>query len=234
MDKLVLKNVAIGYHDMLLAEEINLEVDRGKLISLIGENGTGKSTLMYSLLKINPIIKGEIFYRDKSFKEFSQKAWSRIFAAVFSRIEQIPHIKVRELIQIGADIKNEKELENISELLEISGLLTHYATELSDGQLQKVMIARAILQDTPYVIFDEPTAHLDYKNKRIVFELLKKTVEFTGKTFIVITHEVLQALAMSNEIWMFQDKKLHVGTPEEIDSKLNIKQEVLKNIDYGA
>ncbi|MXV38293.1 ATP-binding cassette domain-containing protein [Flavobacteriaceae bacterium Ap0902] len=233
MDKLVLKEVVIGYNHIPLAKGINLEVGSGKLISLIGENGTGKSTLMYSLLKIIPLLKGEIIYQDKSIQDYSQKSWSRIFAAVFSRVQQIPHIKVSELIQIGSENKDELELNNISALLEISELLNQYATQLSDGQLQKVMIARAILQDTPYVIFDEPTAHLDYKNKRIVFELLKKTVEVTGKTFIVITHEVLQALAMSDEIWMFQEKQLHVGTPEAIDLKLNIKQEILKNINYG-
>lgn len=234
MDKLILNQVTVGYPKVPLIRDIHIQLGRGQLIALLGENGTGKSTLMRSLLKLHPIIAGEISYQNQKIEDYSQKEWASVFAAVFSRSKNIPHIKVKELIQIGSSNNSSNQIDKISKLLEIDKLLNQFSTQISDGQLQKVMIARAILQDTPFIIFDEPTAHLDYKNKRKVFELLKKTVVQTQKTFIVITHEILHALAICDECWMIHNQQLYVGSPQEIDSKFNLKKQVLQNTIYGS
>ena len=90
------------------------------------------------------------------------------------------------------------------------------------------MIARALMQGTHFVFFDEPTAHLDFKNKTNVFELLHNLVKTTQKTFIVISHEILHALALADEIWYIHEGKIYQGTSDEIDHKFRLKEQILK------
>ncbi|MDO5655481.1 MAG: ATP-binding cassette domain-containing protein [Flavobacteriaceae bacterium] len=217
----------MGYVETLIGD-VNLELSTGKLIALIGDNGSGKSTLMKTLLGLIKPLRGDIFFNQKNIQEFSAKEWSGVFSAVFSRLGQIPEIRVRELIDIGSNNKNSELKNDIVNWLNIADLLHEFATQISDGQLQKVMIARALMQDTPFVIFDEPTAHLDYKNKSIVFDLLRNLVKVSGKTFIVITHEILHALHLSDEIWYIHNRKLYHGTPESLENRFSFEKEILK------
>lgn len=231
MNELRFENISIGYSEPLVSN-INLNVKPGRFISLLGDNGSGKSTLMKTLLKIIPPLKGEIFFNNENINEYSSREWATVFSAVFSRMGKIPQIRVNELIKIGAgNIESETE-NNIAEWLQIDNLMNKFATEISDGRLQKVMIARALMQNTPFVIFDEPTAHLDYKHKNRVFEILKMLVTRSGKTFIVITHEILQALYLSDEIWLIQNDRLHHGTPQDINLEFGLEKEVLKLSPY--
>lgn len=227
MKDLKLHELTIGY-DFPLVNNIDLSVSAGKMIALLGDNGSGKTTLMKTLLNIIPPINGNISFKDKNINNFRADEWSEVFSAVFSRMGNIPEIKVNELIRIGAKKHNENYEKDVISWLNIADLSAKYANEISDGQLQKVMIARALIQDTPYVIFDEPTAHLDYKNKNKVFELLQNLVGKSSKTFIIITHEILQALYLSDEIWLLQDQQLFSGTAAEINDRFNLENEVLK------
>lgn len=231
MSILRLENVGVGYHKSLVSD-IHLKIGQGKLICLLGENGCGKSTLMKTLFKIIPPHEGEIYFNDKNIKQIDARRWSQTISAVFSRVGSIPMIPVKELIEIGTYKKDEELTAQIVQLLEIDDLLSKYATEISDGQLQKAMIARALVQDTDFVFFDEPTAHLDFKAKSQVFNLLKKLVQSTQKTFIVITHEVLYALEMADEIWYIHQGKLYQGTPQEVDQKFTLRKQVL-NLKYN-
>lgn len=232
MSDLVLKNISIGYQKPLV-QNINVEVNSGKLIVLLGENGSGKSTLMKTFLKLIPSLKGEIWYKEKSIQSYSSNEWSQIFAAVFSRLGRIPEIQVDELVEIGSNKKNENLKNQIVRWLELDDLLPKYANQISDGQLQKVLIARAFMQNTPYVIFDEPTAHLDFKNKSKVFETLKDLVQKTGKTFMVISHEILHALYLADEIWLIENGRLHTGNPQEINQQFDLEKQVLKYTQHG-
>lgn len=232
MSDLVLKNISIGYQKPLV-QNINIEINSGKLIVLLGENGSGKSTLMKTLLQLIPNLQGEIRYKEKNIQSYSPNEWSQVFAAVFSRLGRIPEIQVDELMEIGSIKKNQELKNQIVHWLEMEDLLPKYANKISDGQLQKVMIARALMQDTPYVIFDEPTAHLDFKNKSKVFEILKDLVQKTGKTFIVISHEILHALYLSDEVWLIQNGTLYHGNPQEINQQFQLEKQVLKYTQYG-
>lgn len=232
MIDLTIKNLTIGYNTSLI-HNINLEVNKSKLIVIIGENGSGKSTLMKTLLKLIKPINGEILFKGKSIQYYTPKEWALVFAAVFSRMGQIPEIQVKELMTIGALANNSQYSREVSQWLEIENLWQKYANQISDGQLQKVMIARALMQSTPFVIFDEPTAHLDYKNKIKVLELLKNLVEVSGKTFIIISHDVLQSLYLADEIWYLHHGQLFNGSPQEIDQKFNLEKEVSKFTHHG-
>lgn len=227
MSHLILKNAIVGY-DRPLIQNMNAEVLPGRLISLIGENGSGKTTLMKTFLKLIKPLDGCIFYKEQHIDKFSSGEWSEVFAAVFSRMGVIPEIRVKDLIYIGQNKRNESRFQEVCNWLGINHLADNFANRISDGQLQKVMIARALMQDTPFIIFDEPTAHLDFKNKMQVFELLQRLVHKTGKTFIVITHEVLHAVYLSDEIWLIQNGQLFSGLAADINEKFQLEKEVLK------
>lgn len=226
MSLLSIEKLSIGFKEALV-QDINLELEKGKLVFLLGENGSGKSTFMKTLFKIVPPFAGHIKYRGKDIQEINAKLWSQTLSAVFSRIGVVPMIPVNELIEIGSSQPDMDLKSNVIQLLEIEHLLDKYANEISDGQLQKVMIARALLQNTDFVFFDEPTAHLDFKSKSHVFQLLRNLVDSTEKTFIVITHEILYALEMADEIWYITEGKLYKGSSNEIDAKYQLREQIL-------
>lgn len=226
MSLLNIENLSIGFKKALV-QDINLELEKGKLVFLLGENGSGKSTFMKTLFKIIPPFAGQIKYRGKDIQEINAKLWSKTLSAVFSRIGVVPMIPVNELIEIGSSQPDIDLKSNVIQLLEIEHLLDKYANEISDGQLQKVMIARALLQNTDFVFFDEPTAHLDFKSKSHVFKLLRNLVDSTEKTFIVITHEILYALEMADEIWYINEGKLYKGSSNEIDASYQLREQIL-------
>lgn len=226
MSMLSIEKLSIGFKKALV-QDINLELEKGKLVFLLGENGSGKSTFMKTLFKIVPPFAGQIKYRGKDIQEINAKLWSQTLSAVFSRIGVVPMIPVNELIEIGSSQPDMDLKSNVIQLLEIEHLLDKYANEISDGQLQKVMIARALLQNTDFVFFDEPTAHLDFKSKSHVFQLLRNLVDSTEKTFIVITHEILYALEMADEIWYITEGKLYKGSSNEIDAKYQLREQIL-------
>lgn len=227
MSLLKVKNLSIGYQSPLV-ENINLNVDKGKLIFLLGENGSGKSTFMKTLFRIIPSLSGEILYENQNILEMNPKLWSEKLSAVFSRLGIIPMIPVREIIEIGSHNVDPGWREKVVSFLNIEHLLDKLSNEISDGQLQKVMIARALLQNTDFVLFDEPTAHLDFKNKAQVFSLLRSLVDSTEKSFIVISHEILYALEIADEIWYIDKGKLFTGNPQQIDEKFKLKEQILK------
>src|SRR5690606_29815766 len=152
----------------------------------------------------------------------------------FSRIGVVPMIPVRELIEIGAHNTDAAFTQKVINLLGIETLLDKYANEISDGQLQKVMIARALMQNTHYVFFDEPTAHLDFKNKSYVFNLLKELVHSTQKIFIVISHEILHALELADEIWYIDQGKLWKGDAVTIDQQFQLREQILRLKQYES
>lgn len=227
MSLLEIKNLTIGYQHGLV-KDINISLDKGKLIFLLGENGSGKSTFMKTLFKIIPPLNGNIFYENRNIQEMNSKIWSEKLSAVFSRFGVIPMIPVDEIIEIGSNHIDESWRDKVIELLNIENLLDKLSNEISDGQLQKVMIARALLQNTDFVLFDEPTAHLDFKNKAQVFSLLRNLVNSTNKSFIIISHEILYALEIADEIWYIDNAKLHCGGAQSIDEKFKLKEQILK------
>ena len=203
---LVLKNLSVGYKSSVL-NGINREINSPKLIGIIGRNGSGKSTLTKTLLKIIPPINGEILLNNKNINDFSVKEWATYFSAVFSGVPNVPHILVNEMIDLGCN-KNNPQKPEIINWLKIENLINKYADELSDGQLQKVMIARALNQNTPYIILDEPTNHLDYIAKDEIFDLIKKIVQNRQKTVFLISHEIDKVKNVADEIWLVENGKI--------------------------
>lgn len=218
MNKLCFEKVSFGY-DKAIINDFSTCLKEKELIAILGENGTGKTTLLKTLLKFIKPIEGTITYNNKNIESINAKQWSYVFSTVLSGKNHQPEIKVKDLLSIGRRISSEEQ-RFWEQKIGIIEILDNYVNKISQGQLQKVMIVRAFMQGTQFMIFDEPTAHLDFKNKRKVFEALRNIVTETEKTIIIISHEIEYSLSLADRIWLIQDGKIHEGQSKEIKSIL--------------
>lgn len=215
-NKIILQalNLSIGFThkkaENSIASNIDLSLEKGKLISLIGANGIGKSTLLRTLTGIQKPISGTVFLNEKNIHELDALTLAQNLSVVLT--EKLPpsNLTVWELIALGRQpytdwigTLTDNDLAKITEAVELTqiGHLTqkrHY--EISDGQLQIVLIARALAQDTPLIILDEPSTHLDLLHKVVLFKLLKKLTQETGKCILFSTHDIDMAIQLSDEM----------------------------------
>ncbi|MFV0247336.1 MAG: ABC transporter ATP-binding protein [Tenacibaculum sp.] len=223
-------NLTIGYKTkkqrFCIASGINLQIDKGKLVAVLGRNGAGKSTLLRTLSKVQKPIKGSIVINNKDIKEFTPRQLATCLSVVLT--EKLPEsqLTVFELIALGRqpytnwmDKLNQKHLKKIIQAAEqtnVAHLKNKRFCNLSDGQLQRVLIARALAQDTEIIILDEPTAHLDMHHSIKVFSLLKELVKNTQKTIIMSTHELNLAIQLADKLILFSETKIHTGTPKKL------------------
>lgn len=224
------EQLSIGYQQkkdtQIVISDINLEIEKGKFIAVLGKNGIGKSTLLRTLSKVQKAIFGSIFYQQKNLKEITEKELSTKLSLVLT--ERLPEsqLTVYELVALGRqpytnwiDKLSKKDIEKIDFAIhqtEINHLKNKRFYELSDGQLQRVLIARALAQDTEIIILDEPTAHLDLHHTIKIFSLLKKLVSETQKTIIISSHQVNLSIQLADEILLLKENNYHLGTPKEL------------------
>ncbi len=207
-------NLRIGYKTKSrtnsVAQNLNLNLQEGKLIALIGANGIGKSTLLRTLTGIQKPISGTVLLNRKNIHELDSLTLAQNLSVVLT--EKLPpsNLTVWELIALGRQpytnwigkLTN-NDIAKINEaiaLTQIEHLVSKKHYEISDGQLQIVLIARALAQDTPLIILDEPTTHLDLLHKVVLFKLLKKLTQETGKCILFSTHDIDMAIQLSDEM----------------------------------
>ncbi len=208
------KNLSIGYTSkkevLTIASDINISLLKGKLITLIGGNGIGKSTLLKTITAIQTPIFGEVILNNKDIFSIENLVLAQQQSLVLTDKLPSSNLTVWELIALGrqpytnwigtlsdedySKIKTAIQLTNIEHLSEKK----HF--EISDGQLQKVLIARALAQDTDLIILDEPTTHLDLFHKVSVFKLLQKLAHETEKCILFSTHDIDLAIQLSDEM----------------------------------
>ena len=216
-------DLAIGYGQVKLASELNLTIEPGQLIGLIGQNGVGKSTLMRTLGGFQDVLAGSISIDNKTLLDYRPHELAKKISVVLTEKPGAQNLTVLELISLGrhpysgwlGQLRKEDEaiMEEVFDQCQIHHLLVKRLHQLSDGQLQKVMIARALAQDTDLILLDEPTSHLDLRNKVEVLELLKQ-VSLTGKSILISTHEITLAAKVCDEFWgMDFGKPIQVGNP---------------------
>jgi iron complex transport system ATP-binding protein len=215
-NKIILQasQISIGYshkkENTVVSSNIDLSLAKGKLIALIGANGIGKSTLLRTLTGIQKTISGTVLLNGQNIHEIDSLTLAQNLSVVLT--EKLPpsNLTVFELIALGrqpytnwigklTDIDIVKVNEAM-ELTQISQLAAKKHYEISDGQLQKVLVARALAQDTPLIILDEPTTHLDLLHKVSLFKLLKKLTHETGKCILFSTHDIDMAIQLSDEM----------------------------------
>lgn len=209
---LTASNLSIGYatkkEKIVIVKELNLNLEKGKLIALIGENGIGKSTLLRTLSGIQKPLDGSIYLSDKNIKEYTQLDLAQNLSLVLTDKLPPSNLTVFELIALGrqpytnwlgklTEIDLKKIKEAIS-LTQIAPLLNKKYYEISDGQFQNVLVARALAQDTPLIILDEPSTHLDLFHKVSLFKLLKKLASESDKCVLFSTHDIDLAIQLSD------------------------------------
>ena len=220
------ENLTIGYGNKAVQRNLNLEASPRDLICLTGTNGSGKSTLLRTLAGLQPALDGKVFIANHDIASLNVHQRSTLFSLVLTDDIDIDRLTVRELVAMGrfpytnwAGALSHNDHEIIDKAL-ADVHLSHKADALinhiSDGEKQRAVIAKALTQDTPLVLLDEPTAHLDLPNRIEIMLLLRHLSVSTGKSFILSTHELDLALQMADRIWLMTPAGVEIGLPEDL------------------
>lgn len=229
--ELRLENVTTGYRvkgrQIPVGESYTATLVPGTVTCLLGVNGSGKSTLLRSLSKSQPILEGEIYVGDDKLSTLSSEEIAKKIGIVLTGKVETPNMSVYELLSIGRApysgfwgrlTQNDKKIiEESLDYINIQSLRDRKVFSLSDGERQKVMVAKALVQQTPVILLDEPTAFLDYPSRLELMILLNKLAYEESKTILLSTHDIPLAMQMSDNIWLVNDKrKLVCGKPDEL------------------
>ena len=213
------ENLSVGYAagtPLVLFEGLNLQLSAGELVCFMGPNGIGKSTLMRTLAGLYQPIDGKVVGVDV-----------KSVALVLTERVATTNMTVHELVGFGRypylnwsaklSTVDEQKVDEALAMVHLTYLSAKKINELSDGQMQMVMIARALAQETPYLLLDEPTAHLDLNNRVEIMKLLRTLARTAGKSILVATHELDLALQMADVIWLAtRNKEVITGMPEDL------------------
>lgn len=233
-----ISNLAIGYpgkkNVKIVAEGIQAGINSGELTCLLGSNGVGKSTLLRTLSAFQPKLSGQIRILGKDIEEYTDKQMAKVISVVLTERCDVQNITVTELVGLGRSpytgfwgILSKEDKTIVEQAIGQVGIrhLAHRMVHtLSDGERQKVMIAKALAQETPIIYLDEPTAFLDFPSKVEMMQLLHTLSRQTNKTIFLSTHDLELALQIADKIWLMdKNKGVVIGTPEDLslDGSLN-------------
>ena len=232
MNTIQLKDLSIGYklHNgktKTIASHINASVESGMLTCLIGRNGTGKSTLLRTMTGFIPPLEGQVILEGRDLSMLSATERARIISIVLTERPETDNITVNELVGMGRlpytnfwGTLQEEDRQIVDDAMQMIGiyeLRNRKIGTLSDGEKQKAVIGKAIAQQTPVIILDEPTAFLDYPSKQETMLLLHQLAQELNKTIFLSTHDLNIAYQVADKIWcMGNDDGLRIGD-EEID-----------------
>jgi len=227
------QNLSIGYTSKTttktVASEVFVQLEPGKLIGLVGANGIGKSTLLRTLTGIQKPLSGTVLLNEKPIESFEPLALAQQISVVLT--EKLPpsNLTVYELIALGRQPytnwlgklsdDDKIQIDKAIELTEINHLIHQKHYEISDGQLQKVLIARALAQDTPLIVLDEPTTHLELLHKVSLFKLLKKLTTETKKCILFSTHDIDLSIQLSDQMIVMTKQTVVQDEPCNLISK---------------
>ena len=226
-----LSNLAIGYpgkHSVkIVAEGISESLQSGELTCLIGENGAGKSTLLRTLSGFLPALSGEISIMGKPLRAYREKELATVIGVVLTEKTNLQNMTVAELVGMGRSpytgfwgrlsAKDRQKVDEALSLVGIGWLRERMVQTLSDGERQKVMIAKALAQETPIIFLDEPTAFLDYPSKVEILHLLHRLSQEMGKTIFLSTHDLELALRVADRVWLMKKgEPVQTGSPKNL------------------
>ena len=223
--KISTQNLSIGYSSKTIHSDLNLSAQTGELICILGKNGAGKSTLLRTLGNLQLPLGGTVKIDGKEMPSIAQSALARKIAIVSTEKIVAPNMSISELVALGRHPYTNwlghlstDDHERINESIQrcnLGHLKDEKLNELSDGQLQKAMIARALAQDTDIVLLDEPTAHLDLINRAEIMKILSEIK--STKCILVSTHELALAMQFSDQLWLMSSKnEVVTGFPEDL------------------
>ena len=228
---LELMNLGIGYHvggkKVSVVNSINTSLHKGELVCILAPNGAGKSTLLKTITGILPSLNGEIKILGEILNSIPAKDLAAKISIVLTDRVEADMLSVETLVSFGRypytgwkgklSKEDDKIIEAAIEITGLQKLRKSFVSRLSDGEKQKVMIARAVAQQTPIMILDEPTAFLDLPNKVMIMRLLKRLTREFSKTILISTHDLEMAIQTADKAWLISsDGQFYQGTPKEL------------------
>lgn len=224
-----IKQLTIGYKHNILLNDVTTTVGSGRLVALLGRNGSGKSTLLRTLAGLEHPLTGEVWLAGQAQSALSVVEQSRLVSLVTTGRVGIPNLRVWDVVAMGRSPYTnwlgwlrKEDKDAVSHALRATGMeayIDRTMDSLSDGECQRVMIARALAQDTPIILLDEPTSFLDLPNRYELCLLLKRLAEANNKCILFSTHELEIALTLCDTILLIDSPYLHnLPTPEMVKS----------------
>ncbi len=205
---------------------ISFKIGKGELVGLVGANGIGKSTLLRTISGMHPQLGGTVSIHNKLLSAYTTLELATQLSIVLTEPPASKNLTVRELISLGRQpytnnfgvltSEDRKAINHALEITETNTLANRKCFELSDGQLQRAVIARALAQDTALIILDEPTTHLDLYHRAYILKLLKQLASENGKTILFSTHEIDLAIQLSDTMIIMEQSATHVDSPHNL------------------
>lgn len=224
-------NLSVGFKNggivTTLLSQMNLTLEEGTLTALIGRNGAGKSTLLRAVSGSERPLGGSIIVNGKDLSRLPYSEVARMIALVSTERLMVGALTVREMVELGRqphtgfmgrlEAKDREVVNRALASTRIMHMSEKMMSQLSDGERQKVMIARALAQETPVIILDEPTAFLDVANRIRTMQLLSQLAHEQGKAVLLSSHDISQTLRLADSLWLVtSDSRVECGTPAEI------------------
>lgn len=215
---MTLKNLSVGYNNSApIVEAIDAELSAGTFCCLLGRNGTGKSTLLRTIARLMKPLQGEVLCPEH-------------VGIVLTQVPDLQNTTARQMVAYGRlgntgwlgtlRAEDYEAADEAIRLVGIEALAERLLSNLSDGERQKTMIARAIAQSSPLLLLDEPSAFLDYPSRRELMQLLQKLAHNQGKTILLSTHDVELALDKADLIWLLKEGQLQSISPQDFTPEM--------------
>ena len=221
-----LRHLTVGYERKAVLSDISHTLSPGRMVCLLGANGVGKSTILRTLAGFLPPLSGSVLIDGRDLTTFSLPQLSKAVSVVLTERIDVPYMKVIDLVGMGRSpstgffgtLTSEDEgiVAEAIEMVGIESLSERTVDTLSDGERQKALLAKALAQQTPIILLDEPTAFLDFHAKVSTLRLMLRLAHETGKTIFLSTHDVEMAIQLSDALWIVQDGRIKAGTTAEL------------------
>jgi iron complex transport system ATP-binding protein len=231
LKSLIVENLCIGYKTgnarLVLHNNLTATLYSGEVTCLLGPNGSGKSTLIRTLAGLQSAIGGDIYILNKNLKQLNFRQLAKMVSIVLTSEAVVGGMTVFEMVALGRSPYtsflgklSQKDQTIVIEAIEKAGLtqlLSKKIGQLSDGERQKVMIAKSLTQQTKIILLDEPTAFLDFPGKMETLQLLQNMAINENKTILLSTHDLHLAIQFADRLWMLdKEKGLKTGLPEDL------------------
>lgn len=229
------KDLSVGYHGKALIRDISVSIEKGEIVTLIGPNGSGKSTILKSITKHLPIVHGTVYIGKDEIGQLTYKDLSKKMAVVLTDRIKPELMTCRDVVAAGRypytgkmgilTPEDEEKVNNAMEKVHALELSSKSFDAISDGQRQRILLARAICQEPEIIILDEPTSFLDIRHKVDLLNILQEMTHEQNTTVIMSLHEIELAYKMSDKILCVKGDHIeHFGTVEEVFSEALIKE----------
>lgn len=233
-----------GHKSHLVGHNLTAQLQTSALTLLIGLNGSGKTTLLRTLSGLQRPMQGFVGYGDRPLANFTPRQLARTIAVVLTDRPQTGYLRVREIVEMGrmphtafSGRISELDRQIANQSMELTGvqrLARRLFSDLSDGERQRVMIAKALAQQTPCILLDEPTAFLDFAAKQSLMELLANLAHSEHKAILLSTHDLHHALPFADQCWLLTPSGLSICRPEALSSDTALQEWVAGSLSSNS